>query len=73
MDLEKRGLRDVEFVDNVFNSPYDHAIALCDSIAMVRINARLQTVELNPYLLDDKLIGAMEKAGFVESTSALKS
>jgi len=65
MDLEKRGLRDVEFVDNVFNSPYDHAIALCDSIAKVRTNVRLQTVELNPYFVHDNLIGAMEKAGFV--------
>jgi hypothetical protein len=57
MDLEKRGLRDVEFVDNVFNSPYDHAIALCDTIAKVRTNVRLQTVELNPYFVDDNLIG----------------
>ena len=65
MDLEKRGLRDVEFVDNVFNSPYDHAISLCDSIARVRTNVRLQTVELNPYFVDDNLIGAMEQAGFV--------
>jgi radical SAM superfamily enzyme YgiQ (UPF0313 family) len=65
MDLEKMGLRDVEFVDNVFNSPYDHAIALCDAIAKVRTNVRLQTVELNPYFVDDKLIGAMEQAGFV--------
>ncbi len=65
MDLEKMGLRDVEFVDNVFNSPYDHAIALCDAIAKVRPNVRLQTVELNPYFVDDKLIGAMEQAGFV--------
>ncbi|GAX60181.1 Fe-S oxidoreductase [Candidatus Scalindua japonica] len=65
MDLEKRGLRDVEFVDNVFNSPYDHAIALCDTIAKVRTNVRLQTVELNPYFMDDNLIGAMEQAGFV--------
>jgi radical SAM superfamily enzyme YgiQ (UPF0313 family) len=65
MELEKRGVRDVEFVDNVFNSPYDHAIELCDSIATARTNVRLQTVELNPYLVDDKLIGAMEQAGFV--------
>ncbi len=65
VDLEKRGLRDVEFVDNVFNSPYDHAIALCDAIAKVRTKVRLQTVELNPYFLDDNLIGAMEQAGFV--------
>lgn len=65
MDLERRGLRDIEFVDNVFNSPYDHAIELCDAIAKVQTNVRLQTVELNPYFVDDNLIGAMEQAGFV--------
>ena len=26
--LAKSGMRDIEFVDNVFNSPYDHAMAL---------------------------------------------
>ena len=65
MDLEKMGLRDIEFVDNVFNSPYDHAMVLCNSIAKVRSNARFQTVELNPRFVDDELIGAMEQAGFV--------
>ncbi len=65
MDLAKRGMRDIEFVDNVFNSPYDHAMALCDTIAKLRTNIRLQTVELNPLFVDDKLVGTMEKAGFV--------
>lgn len=63
--LEKIGLRDVEFVDNVFNSPYDHAVELCDTIAKVRTNTRLQTVELNPRFVDDELICVMEQAGFV--------
>ena len=65
MEIEKRGIRDVEFVDNVFNSPYDHAMAVCDAVAKVRTNTRLQTVELNPLFVDDELIGAMEQAGFV--------
>ena len=65
MEIEKRGIRDVEFVDNVFNSPYDHAMAVCDAVANVRTNTRLQTVELNPLFVDDDLIGAMEQAGFV--------
>ncbi|MDR4497085.1 MAG: radical SAM protein [Candidatus Scalindua sp.] len=65
VELEKRGVGDLEFVDNVFNSPYDHAIALCDSIRKVRTNIRLQTVELNPLFVDDNLIGVMEHAGFV--------
>ncbi len=65
IDLAKSGMRDIEFVDNVFNSPYDHAMALCDTIAKFRTNIRLQTVELNPLFVDDKLIGTMEQAGFV--------
>ncbi|GJQ59831.1 MAG: B12-binding domain-containing radical SAM protein [Candidatus Scalindua sp.] len=65
VDLGKRGVRDIEFVDNVFNSPYDHAMALCDTIAKFQTSIRFQTVELNPLFVDDKLIEIMEKAGFV--------
>ncbi|MDR4506520.1 MAG: radical SAM protein [Candidatus Scalindua sp.] len=65
IDLGERGMRDIEFVDNVFNSPYDHAIALCDTIVKFKTNIRLQTVELNPLFIDDNLIEMMEKAGFV--------
>ena len=36
-----------------------------DTIAKFRTNIRLQTVELNPLFVDDKLIGTMEQAGFV--------
>ncbi len=64
-DLAKMGMRDLEFVDNVFNSPYDHAMAICHAVAKDRTKARLQTVELNPLFVDDELIGAMERAGFV--------
>lgn len=59
-----RGFRDVEFVDNVFNSPYAHARAVCDSLARARTGARLHSLELNPLLIDDGLLKAMEKAGF---------
>jgi radical SAM superfamily enzyme YgiQ (UPF0313 family) len=59
------GMRDVEFVDNVFNSPYDHAVAMCESLIRYQINARLQTVELNPKFVDKALLDVMEKAGFV--------
>lgn len=65
MELEKRRVREIEFVDNVFNSPYDHAMALCDTIAKLQTNTRLQTVELNPLFVDNKLIGTMEQAGFI--------
>ncbi|MDA8172253.1 MAG: hypothetical protein M0Z48_10570 [Nitrospiraceae bacterium] len=27
------GFRDIEFVDNVFNSPHEHALAVCEEIS----------------------------------------
>lgn len=64
-NLAARGLRDIEFVDNVFNSPYDHALAICKGLARVRPDVRLQSLELNPLFIDDILLTAMEEAGFV--------
>jgi radical SAM superfamily enzyme YgiQ (UPF0313 family) len=63
--LSSLGIRDIEFVDNVFNSPYDQALALCDSLAAIRHRARLISLELNPAYVDDRLLEAMAKAGFV--------
>lgn len=62
--LAEQGLRDVEFVDNVFNSPYEHALAICRELAAAKLNVRLQSIELNPRFLDDALLDAMEQAGF---------
>jgi radical SAM superfamily enzyme YgiQ (UPF0313 family) len=59
------GFRNIEFVDNVFNSPYPHGFAVCEALARVRHGARLQTYELNPLFVDDGLIRIMERAGFV--------
>ncbi|MGA7579460.1 MAG: B12-binding domain-containing radical SAM protein [Desulfobaccales bacterium] len=63
--LEGRGWRDVEFVDNVFNAPYDHALEVCEHLARRRTRVRLQTLELNPAFIDKRLLKAMERAGFV--------
>ena len=63
--LAAMGCRDLEFVDNVFNAPYDHALAVCDYLARSRPPVRLQTLELNPAFVDDRLLSAMEQAGFV--------
>jgi radical SAM superfamily enzyme YgiQ (UPF0313 family) len=60
-----KGLRDIEFVDNVFNAPYDHALAICEGLARLASKPNLQTVELNPREVDDRLLSAMEAAGFV--------
>jgi len=58
------GIRDIEFVDNIFNYPYNHAIEICEGIARACSGARLQSLELNPLFIDDDLISAMERAGF---------
>ncbi|UJS20397.1 MAG: cobalamin-dependent protein [Candidatus Brocadia sp.] len=63
--LAGKGFRDIEFVDNVFNSPYDHALAICNGLARARPDVRLQSLELNPLFIDDDLLTAMEEAGFV--------
>jgi len=53
--LVERGQRDIEFVDAVFNAPYDHALAVCEALARARTGARLLTHNLNPRYVDDKL------------------
>ncbi|TAL18646.1 B12-binding domain-containing radical SAM protein [bacterium] len=62
--LAQRGMRDIEFVDNVFNSPYDHALELCAELASANHGASIQSVELNPSFVDGELLSAMEAAGF---------
>jgi radical SAM superfamily enzyme YgiQ (UPF0313 family) len=62
--LTSRGLRYIEFVDNVFNSPYDHALSMCNKLAEIKCGASLISLELNPLFIDDALITSMEKAGF---------
>ncbi|HHT9159672.1 MAG TPA: B12-binding domain-containing radical SAM protein, partial [Candidatus Brocadiaceae bacterium] len=64
-NLVTAGLHDIEFVDNVFNSPYDHALTICEGLASSQSGARLQCLELNPLFIDDTLLTAMERAGFV--------
>ncbi len=63
--LSSKGCRDIEFVDNVFNSPYGHALAICDHLARTTHKTRLLSIELNPAFVDDRLLKAMEMAGFV--------
>jgi radical SAM superfamily enzyme YgiQ (UPF0313 family) len=67
------GLRDIEFVDSVFNAPLDHALNVCEALAGARHRARLQCLELNPLSLDDSLLTAMERAGFVGMGITLES
>lgn len=62
--LVRGGLSHIEFVDNVFNSPYDHALTICEKLAQARSHVSLESLELNPLFIDDTLIAAMERAGF---------
>ncbi len=62
--LASHGLRRIEFVDNVFNSPYEHALEICESIARIQPDVSLQSLELNPLFIDDALLSGMERAGF---------
>ncbi len=58
------GIRDAEFVDNVFNAPHVHAMAVSEALARARTDLRFHTLELNPAFVDDALVAAMEAAGF---------
>jgi len=64
MRLSGSGLRHIEFVDNVFNSPYGHATSICEELARLRHKALLYSLELNPFHIDDALLSVMERAGF---------
>ncbi len=63
--LAVSGMGEIEFVDSVFNAPRDHALGLCEELARAGHPARLQSMELNPLHLDEGLLRAMERAGFV--------
>lgn len=67
------GFRNVEFVDNVFNSPPGHCLAVCEALARSGHGARLQTYELNPLFVDDDLLTSMEAAGFVGAGITVES
>jgi radical SAM superfamily enzyme YgiQ (UPF0313 family) len=63
--LAAGGIRDIEFVDNVFSAPYEHALSVCEALARAGLSVRPETVNVSPAGLDDPLLDAMERAGFV--------
>lgn len=67
------GFRDIEFVDNIFNAPHEHALAVCDALIRSRPPVRLQSLELNPLFIDDALITSMERAGFTGAGITVES
>jgi radical SAM superfamily enzyme YgiQ (UPF0313 family) len=64
LSFAAQGFRDIEFVDNVFNAPYDHAMAVCESLIRARPRAKFQSLDLNPVDFDHVLLSSMERAGF---------
>jgi radical SAM superfamily enzyme YgiQ (UPF0313 family) len=73
MRLAAKGLRDIEFVDSVFNAPLGHAMEVCAALARVRHKGRLQCLDLNPRDFDDALVTAMQQAGFAGMGITLES
>jgi radical SAM superfamily enzyme YgiQ (UPF0313 family) len=59
-----QGFNSVEFVDNVFNSPRDHALSISEKLERAGCGVSLMSLEINPLLIDDELITTMERAGF---------
>ena len=55
-----------EFVDSTFNSPLDHAIAICDEIIARDLNIKIRTMGINPGFVNEELITKMKKAGFTQ-------
>ena len=63
--LAAGGLRHIEFVDNVFNSPREHALEICERLTGGPPHgASLQSLELNPLFVDDELFAGLAHAGF---------
>jgi radical SAM superfamily enzyme YgiQ (UPF0313 family) len=58
------GIHDIEFVDNVFNAPCEHALQVCEAFIRSDVRARLHSLELNPAQFTDELLLLMERAGF---------
>lgn len=62
-NMEQRyGLRKVFFIDNAFNTPIDHAKALCHALIAADIKTNWNTC-LAPFGCDPELISLMKEAG----------
>jgi radical SAM superfamily enzyme YgiQ (UPF0313 family) len=55
-----------EFVDSTFNSPPDHAEAICEEIIKKKIPVRLRTMGINPRETSARLFNLMKEAGFAQ-------
>lgn len=62
--VERTGIRDVEFVDSTFNSPPKYAIELCEALARADLGLSLQASGITPRHGGVELLEAMRDAGF---------
>jgi len=62
--LARHGVRRVDFVDSTFNSPLQHAVAVCEALARARTGVRLDTTNFSPAVAAPELFAAMRAAGF---------
>lgn len=62
--LLKYGPKSFEFVDSVFNDPFDHSIAILEEIIRRPWNAEFTAMGMNPKKLDKQFLDLMWRAGF---------
>ena len=62
--VDRTGIRDVEFVDSTFNSPPKFTIALCEALAQADLGLALQASGITPRHGTADVLEAMRSAGF---------
>ncbi len=62
--VDRTGIRDVEFVDSTFNSPPNFAIELCEALASADLGLTLQASGITPRHGTVDVLEAMQAAGF---------
>ncbi len=62
--LFKYGPKSFEFVDSVFNDPFEHSVAILEEIIRRPWNAEFTAMGLTPNRLDKQFLNLMWRAGF---------
>lgn len=63
----------IDFVDSVFNSPIEHAKAVCKEIIRRKINVKLSTFDMTVHPITEELLILMKEAGFTSLCISLES
>jgi radical SAM superfamily enzyme YgiQ (UPF0313 family) len=70
--IESHGAQSFYFVDNLFNYPEDHAIALCEAIVARGLRIQWRCI-LHPLTVSRRLVKRMKQAGCVEVSLGFES